>query len=66
MLSAKLGNHFVQGWGLLTNFLRSAISDFFSIVKTYVTFQISRLYLTGVTAAELRWHLSNINVIWII
>ena len=26
----------------------------------------SRLYLTGVTAARLRWYLSHINVIWII
>ena len=38
-------------------------SEFFNIVKTRVSYWISRLYLTGVTTAELRWHLSNINVI---
>ena len=38
-------------------------SEFFSIIKTHVTYWISRLYLTGVAAAQLRWHLSNINVI---
>ena len=41
-------------------------SEFFNIIKTYVTYWISRLYLTGVAAAQLRWHLSNINVIRII
>ena len=38
-------------------------SQFFIIVKTYFSCYISRLYLTGVAAAELRGHLSNINVI---
>ena len=33
--------------------------------KKMVTYWISHSYLTGVTAAELRWHLSNMNVIWI-
>ena len=41
-------------------------SEFFSIIKTHVSYWISRLYLTGVAAAQLRWHLSNINVIRII
>ena len=41
-------------------------SDFFSIIKTHATYWISRLYLTGIAAAQLRWHLSNINVIRII
>ena len=41
-------------------------SEFFSITKTHVSYWISRLYLTGVAAAQLRWHLSNINVIRII
>ena len=41
-------------------------SDFFSIIKTHVSYWISRLYLTGVAAAQLRWHLSNMNVIQII
>ena len=39
------------------------ISQFFSIVKTMVTYWITRSYLTGVTAAELRWHLPNMKVI---
>ena len=43
-----------QGWGYEANFLCSII------------FSISRLYLTGVAAAQLRWHLSNMNVIQII
>ena len=38
-------------------------SEFFSIVKTHVRYRISRWYLTGVAAAQLRWHLSNMNVI---
>ena len=33
------------------------------IVKTNVSYWISRLYLAGVAAAELRWHLSNMNVV---
>ena len=41
-------------------------SEIFSIAKTHVCYWISRLYLTGVAAAQLRWHLSNINVIQII
>ena len=38
-------------------------STFSVIVKTNVSCWISRLYLAGVAAAQLRWHLSNINVI---
>ena len=41
-------------------------SEFCSIVKTHVSYCMSRLYLAGVAAAQLRWHLSNINVIRII
>ena len=40
-------------------------SEFFSIVETCVSYWISYLYLTGVAAAQLQWHLSNINVIQI-
>ena len=40
--------------------------EFFSIVNTQVSYWISRLSLTGVVAAQLRWHLSNINVVQII
>ena len=36
---------------------------YFSIVKTEVSYRIARLYLTGVAVAQLRWHLSNMNVI---
>ena len=38
-------------------------SELFSIFKTRFGYWMSRLYLTGVTKAELRWHLSNITVI---
>ena len=41
-------------------------SEFFSIIKTHLSYWIPRLYLTGVAAAQLRWHLSNIKVIRII
>ena len=36
-------------------------SEFFIIVKTHDSYWIWRLYLTGVAAAQLWWHLSNIN-----
>ena len=38
-------------------------SQFFSGVRTHVSYWISRLYLTGVAVAQLRGHLSNIHVI---
>ena len=38
-------------------------SEFFSIVKTTVSYWKLHLYLAGVAAARVRWHLSNINVI---
>ena len=38
-------------------------SQFFSIVRTHVRYWILRLYLTGIAAAQLRWYLSNMNVI---
>ena len=38
-------------------------SGFLSIVKPHVSYWISRLYLAGVAAALLRWHLSNMDVI---
>ena len=41
-------------------------SEIFSIVKTHVSYWISHIFLTGVAAAQLQWHLSNINVIQII
>ena len=39
------------------------LSWFFRIIKTHVACWVSRSYLTGVTAAELPWHLSNMDVI---
>ena len=39
---------------------------YFSIVKTHISYLISRLCLTGVTAGQLRGHLSNTNVIQMI
>ena len=42
------------------------ISRFFTIVKTLVTYWTACSYLTGVAAAQLRWHLSNMNVMQII
>ena len=38
-------------------------STFSVIVKTNASYWISRLYLIGVAAAQLRWHLSNMNMI---
>ena len=38
-------------------------SSFFRIVKSYVSYWTSRLYLAGVTATRLRWHLLSMNVI---
>ena len=59
-------NSMTWGGGYKANFLRSVVFYFFSIITTQVIYWISRLYLTGVAAAQLRWHLSNINVIQII
>ena len=44
-------------------FLNLSVSKIFNLVKAYVRFFESHLYLTAVTAAQLRWHLSNIKVI---
>ena len=41
-------------------------SNFFNIVKTRISYWTSCLYLTGVTAAQLRWRLSDFDVIQII
>ena len=37
--------------------------EFFSIIKTRVSYWISLLYLTGVAAVELLWHRPNMNMI---
>ena len=39
-------------------------SCFLSIVKSHISYSISRLYLAGVATALLRWHLSNMDVIF--
>ena len=41
-------------------------SKFFRTAKTHVSYWISRLYLAGIAAAQLRWHLSNMNVVEIV
>ena len=61
----------VLGWGLLSQFPPSVV---FRIFKHYqnicellkITFIFDMCHHSGVTIAELRWHLSNINVIQII
>ena len=53
-----------QGWGLLSQFpLFRYFPQFSALWNTCLSCSISPLYLTGVTAAQLRWHLSNINMI---
>ena len=52
------------GWGLLSQFFSILLFSTFSvIVKTNVSCWISHSYLAGFAAAQLRWHLSNMNVI---
>ena len=41
-------------------------SEFFNNATTHVDYWISCLFLAGVAVAQVRWHLSNINVIQII
>ena len=50
------------GWGLLSSSV-PLFYHFVRMIKTPVTYLISRSYLAGVAAAQLRWHLSNMNVI---
>ena len=49
--------------GLMGLQTRIGKSSLFTIVKIFVTYCISRSYLTGVPAAQLRWHSSNMKVI---
>ena len=39
------------------------ISQFFSIIRTLLSYWIPHSYLAGVIAARLQWHLSSMNVI---
>ena len=64
-----VGSHFVVFFFFVFFFwvfcsLISAISKFFNLAKVPLKSLESHLYLTGATAAELWWHLSNINVIF--
>ena len=45
-------------------FVNFSVSKIFDCAKVTVRFDVSHSYLTGVTAAELRRHLSNINVLF--
>ena len=45
-------------------FVNFSVSKIFDLAKVHVRFLESHSYLTGVPAAELRWHLSNINAIF--
>ena len=45
-------------------FANFSVSKIFDLAKVYVRFPESHSYLTGVTAAELRRHLPNINAIF--
>ena len=57
----KLGTWVGDYW---TNFSVLLISLLCRVIKPLVTSMISCSYLTGVTAAELQRHLTNMNVIW--
>ena len=50
------------GWGTKAPFVNFSVSKIFYLAKVLVRFFKSHSYLTGVTAAQLQWHLSNINV----
>ena len=47
-----------------TPFINYSVSKIFDLTKVTVRFVESHSYLVGVPIAELRWHLSNINVIF--
>ena len=50
-----------MGGGHLTNFLQY-VTQWFGTIKALAFYWIARSYLTGVTAAMLRWHMSNMDV----
>ena len=52
-----------QGWGFLSQFLPFRYFPNFPALLKHNTYWILHLYLTGATATQLWWHLSNINVI---
>ena len=59
------GGRLFSYWGVRTKPISCIplFSEFFSIVKTHVSYWIPRLCLTGAAVIQLRWHLSNMNVI---
>ena len=53
-----------QRWGVLSQIPPFRyFSDFSPSSNTHYSYWISLIYLTGVTAAQLRWHLSNMKLI---
>ena len=52
-----------QGWVYKANFFHSVIFPIVTIIETQFSWWRSHLCLTGVTAAQLQLHLSNMNVI---
>ena len=64
MLSAKC-RPYCSGVGVTeAPFVNLSVSEIFLMAKMHVVFFESHSYFTGVTAAQLRCHLSNINVIF--
>ena len=52
-----------QGCALVSKFPAFRYFSTFSAMSKQVSYQIFHLYLTCVAAAQLQWHLSNINVV---
>ena len=55
---------YARGGGTKAPFVDFSVREIFDLVKGPFRLLVSLSYLTGVTAAELRWRLSNINVIF--
>ena len=53
-----------RGGGIQSPFINSSVREIFRFVKVPVRLFESQSYLTGATAAELRRHLSNMNVLF--
>ena len=65
-VTSLLSNFFAEKSGVgVTRAISSILlfSWFFSIANIYISYWISCSYLTGVTAAQLRWHLTNMKVV---
>ena len=66
--SSALAMELLQSWPRVgvtkVPFVNFSVSKIFDLAKVPVTFFKSHSYLTGVTAAELRQHLSNMNVVF--